>query len=347
MTAGMARRLKRYQPPGTSPGTLPETGVKATLELFTYGPRGTRKASPPSVAAALALPRERGWLRVIGLDTRVVEELGRRLAVHPLVLEDILNPGQRPKAETHASYLFFVVDVPVLLPEGLHEVQVSLLVFSDLVVSVEEESNPFFATVEKRLALGSGRLFQYGPDYLAYALIDTAVDHFFPVLEKLGEQLESLEETLLQQQDHILPQLHQLRRDLLQLRRSLWPLRDAVSTVLREENPLLSPEVRVFLRDVQDHVLYLLDILESYRETAASLLELYLSAVAQRTNEVMKVLTVIGTIFLPLTFIVGVYGMNFHHMPELAWPWAYPALWGVMVILALGMLYAFRRRGWL
>lgn len=347
MTPAMVRRLKRYHPPGTSPGTLPETGVRASFELFTYGSKGVSKTSAPSVAAALALPRERGWLRITGLDNRAVAELGKRLGVHPLVLEDILNPGQRPKAETHASYLFFVVDVPALTEAGLEEVQVSLLVFSDLVVSVEEKPNAFFATVEKRLAVGSGRLFQFGSDYLAYALVDAAVDHFFPVLEKLGERLEGMEEVLLQQHDQILPQLHQLRRDLLRLRRSLWPLREAVGALLREESPLLSPEVRVFLRDVQDHVLYLLDILESYRETAASLLELYLSTVAQRTNEVMKVLTVIGTIFLPLTFIVGVYGMNFQHMPELAWPWAYPALWAIMVVLALGMLRAFRRRGWL
>lgn len=340
-------RLKRYHPPGTSPGTLPETGVRASLELFSYGPRGVSRASAASVASALSIPRERGWLRVTGLDTWVVQELGTRLGVHPLVLEDILNPGQRPKAETHAAYLFFVMDIPTLTEAGLEELQVSLLVFPDLVVSVEERPSAFFANVEKRLATGSGRLFQYGSDYLAYALIDAAVDHFFPVLESLGERLEAIEEVLLQQQDQVLPQLHQLRRDLLRLRRSLWPLREAVGTLLRGESPLLSPEVRVFLRDVQDHTLYLLDIVESYREAAASLLELYLSTVAQRTNEVMKVLTVIGTIFLPLTFIVGVYGMNFQYMPELAWPWAYPALWAIMVVLALGMLRAFRRRGWL
>lgn len=269
MTPAMARRLKRYHPPGTSPGTLPETGVQASFQLFTYGVHGLRQASAPSVAEALALPRERGWLRITGLADRAVSELGTRLGVHPLVLEDILNPGQRPKAETHASYLFFVVDIPTLTDSGLEEVQVSLLVFSDLVVSVEEKPNAFFAAVEKRLALGTGRLFQYGSDYLAYALIDTAVDHFFPVLEKLGERLEAMEEVLLQQHDQVLSQLHQLRRDFLRLRRSLWPLREAVATLLREENPVLSPEVRVFLRDVQDHVLYLLDILESYRETAA------------------------------------------------------------------------------
>lgn len=340
-------RLKRYHPPGTSPGTLPETGIRASLELVSYGPKGVSTAAAASVASALSIPRERGWLRVTGLDTRVVQELGTRLGVHPLVLEDILNPGQRPKAETHAAYLFFVMDIPTLTEAGLEELQVSLLVFPDLVVSVEERPNVFFANVEKRLAIGSGRLFQYGSDYLAYALIDAAVDHFFPVLESLGDRLEAIEEVLLQQQDQVLPQLHQLRRDLLRLRRSLWPLREAVGTLLRGESPLLSPEVRVFLRDVQDHTLYLLDIVESYREAAASLLELYLSTVAQRTNEVMKVLTVIGTIFLPLTFIVGVYGMNFQHMPELSWPWAYPALWAIMVVLALGMLRAFRRRGWL
>lgn len=343
----MGRRLKSYQPPGTSPGTLPETGIKGNVEVITYGAAGVRRTSAPAVALALTGPREKAWLRVTGLDTDVVAELGRELSVHPLVQEDLLNPGQRPKAENHGSYLFLVVDVPVLTRSGLEEVQVGILLFRDLVVTVEERPNTFFAGVEKRLSLGSGRLFDHGCDYLAYALVDAAVDHFFPVLEKLGEQLENLEDTLVQEQDQVLPRLHQLRRDLLRLRRMLWPLREAVGALLRDDTPLVAPAVRVFLRDVQDHTLYLLDIVESYRETAASLLELYLSTVAQRTNDVMKVLTVIGTIFMPLTFIVGVYGMNFHHMPELAWPWAYPALWVLMVLLAAGMLRAFRRRGWL
>ncbi|MCS7182106.1 MAG: magnesium/cobalt transporter CorA [Thermoanaerobaculum sp.] len=340
-------RLKRYHPPGTSPGTLPETGIKGQVELITYGSQGVRRAQGLTVAQALSLPRERAWLRVKGLDTEIVAELGRQLNVHPLVLEDILNPGQRPKMELHPHFLFLVVDVPLLSGSTLQEVQVSLLLFRDLVVSVEEREHAFFVGVEKRLGLGFGRLFQYGSDYLAYALVDAAVDHFFPVVESLGEQLEELEEILLAQQDQVLPQLHTLRRHLLRLRRSLWPLRDAVGNLLRQEAELVGDGVRVFFRDVHDHTLYLLDLVENYRDMAGSLVELSLSMVAQRTNEVMKVLTVIGTIFLPLTFIVGVYGMNFEHMPELAWPWAYPALWGIMVLLGLGMLRAFRRRGWL
>lgn len=341
------RRLKRYHPPGTSPGTLPPTHEKAQLWFWRYGKAEMEKRPVDHVRQALALPREKGWLRIVGLDSAAVAPLEQALDVHPLSLEDALNSGQRPKAEQHEGYLFLVVDVPVLGAQGVEEVQVSLLLFPNLVVSIEERANSFFSGVEARLALGRGPLFQLGSDYLACALVDAAVDHFFPVLETLGERLETLEDELLSQQDQVLGRLHQLRRDLLRLRRNLWPLREALSGLLREESPLLSSEVRVFFRDVWDHTLYLLDIVESYREMAASLLELYLSTVAQRTNEVMKVLTVIGTIFLPLTFVVGVYGMNFQHMPELAWPWAYPALWGVMVALAVGMLWAFRRRGWL
>jgi len=341
------RRLKRYHPPGTSPGTLPVTGEQAQLLLFRYGRAGLERTTVGSVAEAVGLLGEKAWLRILGLATSTVAQLGTALGVHPLVLEDALNPGQRPKTEAYEGYLFLVLDIPTLGETGLDEVQVSILVFPNLVVSIEEKPNGFFAGVEKRLELGKGRLFDLGMDYLAYALVDAAVDHFFPVLEKLGERLETMEEALLAHRDDVLPGLHQLRRELLRLRRSLWPLRDAVGALLRLDSPLLSPEVRVFLRDVQDHTLYLLDIVETYREMAGSLLDLSLSTMAQRTNEVMKVLTVIGTIFLPLTFLVGVYGMNFHHMPELAWPWAYPALWGLMVALALGMLWVFRRRGWL
>jgi magnesium transporter len=341
------RRLKRYHPPGTSPGTLPLTGERGELLLFSYGRQGLVRRSVGSVEEALGVSREKAWLRILGLGTHTVAQLGQALGVHPLALEDALNPGQRPKIEAYERYLFLVLDIPTLGEEGLEEVQVSVLLFPQLVVSIEEKPNGFFAGVEKRLELGKGRLFALGSDYLAYALVDAAVDHYFPVLEKLGERLEAMEEALLARKDDVLPGLHQLRRERLRLRRSLWPLRDAVGALLRLDSPLLSPEVRVFLRDVQDHTLYLLDIVETYREMAGSLLDLSLSTMAQRTNEVMKVLTVIGTIFLPLTFLVGVYGMNFQHMPELAWPWAYPALWGIMVALALGMLWAFRRRGWL
>ncbi|MGC8915379.1 MAG: magnesium/cobalt transporter CorA [Thermoanaerobaculum sp.] len=341
------RRFKRYHPPGTSPGTLVETGVRAELVLVRYGRQGVTRDLPATVSQALSMPREKAWLRILGLDSNAVRELGERAGVHPLVLEDALNAGQRPKAEEHEGFLFLVVDVPSFAGGKLDEVQVSFLLFPNLVVSIEERPNAFFTGVERRLAAGQGRLFDLGCDYLLYALLDAAVDHYFPVLESIGENLENLEERLLAQHDQVLPTLHQLRRDLLRLRRSLWPLRDAVGSLLRDDSPKVSAAVRVFLRDVQDHTLYLLDIVETYREMAASLLDLYLSAVAQRSNEVMKVLTVIGTIFLPLTFLVGVYGMNFQHMPELAWPWAYPALWVFMVILALGMLRAFRRRGWL
>ena len=349
--------IKRYSPPGTSPGTVtaPAAGA-AQLSLLAYAPEKFAEIEVSGVRDALAKlpPDTQGWLRIVGHDAAVLAELAEQLRVHPLVLEDIVNVGQRPKIEDHESYLFAVVDVVTAGADGaLEEEQVSLLLFERLVVSVQERPSALFRLVEERVRSDRGKMRTMGPDYLAYALIDAAVDHFFPLLERVAARVEEIEDVLL---DNPGPEtvhtLHQLRRDLLRVRRSTWPLRDMLGSLSRLDSPLVREGTRVWLRDVYDHAVQLIDITESFRETATGMVELYLSSLSNRLNQVMKVLTIISTIFIPLTFIAGIYGMNFNpeagplNMPELNWALGYPAVLAVMATIGVGMLWMFRRRNW-
>ena len=349
--------IKRYSPPGTSPGTVtaPAAGP-VQLSLYAYAPDRFAEIAVTGVADALAKlpPDTQGWLRIVGHDAAVLAELAEQLRVHPLVLEDVVNVGQRPKIEDHESYLFAVVDVVTAGADGaLEEEQVSLLLFERLVVSVQERPSALFRLVEERVRSDRGKMRTMGPDYLAYALIDAAVDHFFPLLERVAARVEEIEDVLL---DNPGPEtvhtLHQLRRDLLRVRRSTWPLRDMLGSLSRLDSPLVREGTRVWLRDVYDHAVQLIDITESFRETATGMVELYLSSLSNRLNQVMKVLTIISTIFIPLTFIAGIYGMNFNpeagplNMPELNWALGYPAVLAVMIAIGVGMLWMFRRRNW-
>lgn len=354
---GGRRPLKRYSPPGTSPGTVTApTAGPVQLSLFSYAPDKFAEIEVSGVRDALAKlpPDTQGWLRIVGHDAAVLAELAEHLRVHPLVLEDIVNIGQRPKVEDHEGYLFVVVDVITAGAEGaLEEEQVSLLLFERLVVSVQERPSALFRLVEDRVRSDRGKMRTMGSDYLAYALIDAAVDHFFPLLERIAARVEEIEDVLLDSPGpETVHTLHQLRRDLLRVRRSTWPLRDMLGSLSRLDSPLVREGTRVWLRDVYDHAVQLIDITESFRETATGMVELYLSSLSNRMNQVMKVLTVISTIFIPLTFLAGIYGMNFNPeagplaMPELNWALGYPAILTVMAAIGVGMLWMFRRRNW-
>lgn len=357
----MRRRLiKRFHPPGTSPGTLapsPETAPGSTkLTLVTYGPGRLQEVGVTSGAeAARMLPEgEQAWLRVVGHEPRVLGELAEQFGIHPLVMEDIVNIGQRAKLEDYDSYLFMIVDVLRRGANGtLEEEQVGLLLFENLLITVQERETDLFKLVDERMRAERGKMRKMAVDYLAYALVDAAVDHYFPLLEWTGERVEEIEDALL---DHAerrrLEELHTVKRDLLRLRRATWPLREMVGALTRTDSALVRDGTRVWLRDVYDHTVQIIDIVETFRETAAGLFDLYLSSVSNRMNEIMKVLTIIATIFIPLTFIVGLYGMNFDtsagplNMPELRWAWGYPLVWLVMLGIAAGMVVMFRRRGW-
>ena len=297
------------------------------------------------------------WFNVDGLgDVEILETLGAHFGLHPLSLEDVLHIPQRAKLEDYEHYLFLVFHMPLMEPEATGETeQVSLFLGPAYVLTFQEQpGSDLFESVRLRLRQGHGKLRQSGADYLAYALLDAAIDGFFPVLENLGDRLTPLEEAVL---DHptreTVEEIYTVRRILIALRRVLWPLRQAVQAFERDDSGLVTVSTRLFLRDCYDHVLQVLDVLENYRELVAGLMETYLSSQSNHLNEIMKVLTIISTIFMPLSFVAGVYGMNFKtevspwNMPELSWPWGYPFSLLLMASVALSLLVFFRRKGWL
>jgi magnesium transporter len=294
------------------------------------------------------------WLDVVGLhDTDLIERIGAELALHPLTLEDVASVGQRPKFEAYDDYLFLVARMLSLAEHGeeaaarLEDEQVSFVVARDVLVTFQERPGDVFDPVRDRLRAGKGRIRGRGPDYLAYALLDVLIDTGFGILEHYGDEAERLEDAIFADpRPPSLVRLQALRRDTLALRRAVWPLRDVLASLARDEGGLVTDPVRTFVRDALDHAVQAIDAVETLRELLGGLHDAYLSGVSHRMNEVMKVLTVIATIFIPLGFLVGVYGMNFVWMPELRLPWAYPVLWGIMISIAVSLAVYFRRRGW-
>ncbi len=353
---------KHYGMPGTSPGTLtppahalPEavvTAIHYTVEDYTETP-----VSDLHTYLHSAVPEGVFWFNVDGLgDVQILETLGAHFHLHPLSLEDVLHIPQRAKLEDYEHYQFLVFHMP--LPGhtmlGATE-QVTLFLGKSYVLTFQERpGGDLFESVRQRLRQARGKIRASGADYLAYTLLDAAIDGFFPVLEEMGERLSALEEAVLDHPTHdTMEEIYAVRRTLLALRRVLWPLRQAVQTFSRDDSGLVSPGTRLFLRDCYDHVLQVIDVLENYRELVAGLMETYLSSQSHHLNEVMKVLTIISTIFMPLSFIAGVYGMNFKseagrwNMPELGWALGYPMALLLMTLVALSLLVFFRRKGWL
>lgn len=354
----MAHRLvvKRGKKLGAAPGTLVHIGEHAQFECTTtvlvYDEENLQireNVTPQTCRELLALPGVK-WFDMDGVhQTATVKEMGELLGLHPLVLEDILNTDQRPKVEAYDGYLYIVLRM-LRFNQTSHQIyseQVSLILGKDYVFSLQELPDDVFDGVRVRLREGRRIRFMQA-DYLAYAILDSIVDHYFVLLEKLGDEIEALEDQLiLKPQPATLQRIHHFKREMLMLRKAVWPLREVLSQLSRDDYPLISEETRLFMRDVQDHSVHVLDTIDTIRELLVSMLDLYMSSINNRMNEVMKVLTIIATLFMPLTFIAGVYGMNFEHMPELAWRWAYPAVWVVMIMVSAGLLLLFRRKGWL
>jgi len=354
----MGRLVRRVVArPGAPPGTLVHTGERkvetVSIHILDFGPDGCTEREVDSVEECFPFRDRRSvtWINVTGLhDPSVVEQLGTHFGLHPLVLEDILTVGQRPKVEDHEEYLFLELHMLRIDPSTrlVQEEQLSLAVGDGWVLTFQERPGDVLEPVRERLRSGKGRIRSRGADYLAYALVDAVVDSYFGVLESIGNQVEELEEAAMDHPDSAtMHQIHDLRREMIMVRKSVWPVRDLLASLLRIEIRTIQPDTRPYLRDVYDHTIQLIDTVENLRDLVSGLMELYLSTVSNRTNEVMKVLTIIATIFIPLTFLAGVYGMNFRHMPELEVWWAYPALWVVMIGVAVAMLAFFRRRGWL
>lgn len=355
----MARvRRKRYHPRGTQPGTLAahtEAGdAPVRIASFRYDATQCEEGTvSPSEIPSLS-PPEGGvlWLDVCGLsDPSVVRAIGDRFGIHSLALEDVLNVPQRPKVEWYGDHLLVVLR-EIRYPE-LPE-QMAFLLADRVVVSFQERPGDAFELVRERLRQGKGRIRAEGADFLLYSLCDSVLDAFFPTLERLGDAVEEMEgRVIVSPVPETYVAIRRLKRQLLAVRHAVWPARDALNLLLIEEHALIRPGTKVFFRDCYDHTIQLMDMVETFREMASGLVDEYMSAVSNRMNEIMKVLTVVSTIFIPLTFIVGIYGMNFdtkaspYNMPELNWAYGYPALMLFMAGVAGGMLYFFRRKRWI
>jgi magnesium transporter len=294
------------------------------------------------------------WVNVDGLgDAEVIRQLGRIFDLHHLALEDVVNVHQRAKVEQYNNH-FYVVARMTEMHERLETDQLSLFLGRNYVLTFQEVAGDCFDPVRHRIREKGCLIRQSGPDYLAYALLDASIDNYFPIIEKYGEQIETLEDrVVLHPGSQFVTEIHELKRELLTLRRAVWPLREAVSALIREPSPLITQETRIYLRDCYDHTIQVIDLLENYRDIAASLIEVYLSSVNNRLSEIMKFLTIFTTIFIPLNFIAGIYGMNFNterspwNMPELNWHFGYLLILIIMLTSCVGMLIYFRRKGWI
>ncbi|UCH71975.1 MAG: magnesium/cobalt transporter CorA [Thermoplasmatales archaeon] len=291
------------------------------------------------------------WINVDGLhDLDVIEKLGNCFDIHPLVLEDIVNTNQRPKMENFEKYIFFVLKM--LYVDGktdmIRSEQFSIILGRNFVISFQEAVGDVFESVRERIRKGKGRIRKMSSDYLTHALIDAIVDNYYAILEKIGEKVENIEQDVVSDpKPMILQQIYNLKREMIYLRKSVWPLREVINSLIREESKLITKETHIYLRDLYDHTIQVIDTIETYRDMISGMLDIYMSSVSNKMNEVMKVLTIFAAIFIPLTFIAGVYGMNFQYMPELSIPWAYPAVWIIIILVSVSLLVYFKHKKWI
>ncbi len=354
-----ARRLveERRPPPGSMPGTLeldPEA-FPPELRVIAYGPDGYSETEPTSVEDVV--PLLEGWpvvwVNVDGLGSETtIRRLGELFGLHRLVLEDIVHTGQRAKVEPYPEYLYVVARQPSG-SDGDTE-QLSLVLNTGTVLTFQERAGDVFEAVRERIRHGRGLIRGRKADYLAYALLDATIDGYFPVLEQLGERIEQIEEAVfMRPSDTVVEEIHDTRRELIRLRKAAWPHRDMLNSLIRDASRFISDETLLHLRDTYDHAIRIVDLIETLRELTSDLMSVWMSNVSNRMNEVMRVLTVMASIFIPLSFIAGVYGMNFDpsasgwNMPELGWPLGYPFALLLMAFVAGGLLWYFRRKGWL
>lgn len=342
---------------GLSPGSLVFVGHKKTektaIDIMDFSAAELRefRTDKPEDFFPLKDSANLSWIDIKGIhNEELIAKVGEHFQIHPLVLEDILNTRQRPKIEFFEDFLFVVMKMLTwnAKKKTIETEQISLVIGPGYVLSFQEKEDDIFNPLRERIRKGKGRIRTMGSDYLAYAMLDITVDNYFLALEEIGEHMEQLESRLLKNPEkEILKDIYVIKRENLMLRKAVWPLRELNAQLERSESPLIRKKTRPFLRDLYDHTVHVIDTVETYRDITAGLLELYLSTIGNKTNEVMKVLTIIATIFIPLTFIVGVYGMNFAYMPELQWPWAYFTVMAIMGVIALLMLWYFRRKKWL
>ena len=347
---------KRSRKAGLPPGTLVHTGERKTqtprIMLFDYDEQNFQEKQPTRIEECFPFKETATvtWINIDGLhDAGLIEKLGRQFELHPLILEDILSTEQRPKLEDYDKHLFIVVRMLTYngQADSVEAKQVSMVVGANFLTPFQETVGDAFDVIRDRIRNAKGRIRKMGADYLAYSLIDAIVDNYFGILEKLGEKIGSVEEELVTEpSQETLRRIQSLKREMIFLRKSVWPLREVINGLQRSESSLVTKPTVIYLRDVYDHTIHIMDTIESFRDMISGMLEIYVSSISNKLNSIMKVLTIIATIFIPLTFIVGVYGMNFQNMPELRWRWSYPLVWVVIIASAVGMLVHFRKKKW-
>ena len=342
---------------GLAPGAMVYTGKKVEqklfIESFNYNKETYQEKELPNVEEAFAykISSPISWLNINGLNhVGAIEKIGNHYDIHPLVLEDIVNTAQRPKIDEYEDYLFIVLkmlyydDKDTIVSE-----QVSFILGKSYVITFQESEGDVFNTVRERIRHGRGRIRTMDSDYLLYALIDAVIDHYFVIIETLGNKIEDLESDVFDgiQDDNITRQIQDLKREILRVRRAIFPLREVISRIERHESPLIKDKTKTFFRDIYDHIIQVSENIDIYREMVWSLMDMYMTTISNKMNEVMKVLTIMASIFIPLTFFAGIYGMNFDYIPELKYKYSYFILWGIFIMMVIGMVIYFRRKKWL
>ena len=356
----MRIRMRRAKKAGMPPGSLVYIGEQTTeaitLSVFEYDEMQFKEEVLKSVDQCEQYKKAEGvtWLNLDGLrDVSLLRRIGEIFSIHPLILEDILNTEQRPKIEDLDNYLFAVLKMYDSNSKNSYLEQVSIIVSANLVITFQERSGDVFEQIRTRIRSDRGGIRKAGADYLAYALIDAVIDNYFLMLDKYNKRTEEVEEKISDNPDKkALEELHSIKKELISIRRSIWPVREMISSLERRETPLIAETTYLYLRDLYDNVIQIIDMIENMRDVVSGLVDLFLSSASYKMNEVMKVLTIIATIFIPLTFIVGIYGMNFSseasplNMPELNWRYGYLLVLGVMLVIVVGMVILFKRKKW-
>jgi magnesium transporter len=340
-------------PPGTPIYTGEKKEEKVKISIIDYTKDHVQEMKAKNIEECFPFKESPSvtWINVDGIhQVDIIEKIGKHFELHPLILEDIVNPQQRPKMEDFEHYIFIVFKM--LQYDGKENLikmeQVSLIVGKNYVISFQEMRGDIFEPIRNRIRSNKGRIRKMSSDYLAYVLMDAIVDNYFIVLENQGERIEELEDkVVIDPKPETLQDIYRLKRDMIILRKSVWPLREVINGLERAESPLIHKVTQRFIRDIYDHSIQIIDAVETYRDLLSGMHDTYLSSISNRMNEIMKVLTIIATIFIPLTFIAGIYGMNFKFMPELEWRWAYFVVWGLIVGIVISMLMFFKRKKWL
>jgi len=348
---------KRSKKAGLPPGTLVHIGnkrvEKVKISIIDYDEKQFQEKEIKAIKECFSYKDTptMTWINIDGVhEIKVIEEIGKHFNLHPLILEDMVDTDQRPKIKDLGNYIFIILKM-LYYAEKDNEMkveQVSLVLGKNYVISFQEREGDVFDSIRERIRNNLGQIRKAGADYLIYALIDAIIDNYFTVIEKLGEETENLEDKVISQPNPANVQaIHKLKRDLIFLRKSVWPLREVINILERGESLLILKATNLYLRDIYGQTIQVMDTVETLRDVLSGILDIYLSSMSNRMNEIMKVLTIIATIFIPLTFIVGIYGMNFQYMPEIKWIWGYPVVLSVMLIIVIAMLVFFRRKKWM